>query len=88
MPTALEEFARETIEKLLKNLPAEKRLELVKELPAEKRLELVKELPAEKRRELVKEIPVEELVAGLSPEQRVQLVRKLKENGASGDMGH
>jgi hypothetical protein len=71
MASALEEFARETMDKLAERLPVEKRFELVQELPAEKRLELV-----------------EKLFAGLSPEQRAQLAKKLRDNGASGEKSH
>lgn len=36
MSNALEEFARETIDELLKELPLEKRLQLLKEVPVDK----------------------------------------------------
>jgi hypothetical protein len=68
MPTALEEFARETIDELLKELPIEKRLELLKELPVEKRLE---------------GLTPEQRVQGLSAEELFELAKKLKGNGAS-----
>ena len=45
MPTVLEEFARETIDKLLKELPTEK----LKELPIEKRFQLLETLSPEQR---------------------------------------
>jgi hypothetical protein len=68
MPTAMEEFARETIDDLLKELPVEKRMELVKELPVEKRLE---------------GLSPEQRVQGLSAEELFALAKKLKGNGTS-----
>jgi hypothetical protein len=68
MPDMLEEFARETIDQLLKDLPVEKRLEGV---PVEKRLEGV---PVEKRLE---GLSVDEQLAALSPQAREALARRL-----------
>jgi hypothetical protein len=73
MPDALEQFAEETIEELLKNLPAERRL---KGLSAEKRLE---GLSAEKRLE---GLSADDLLAALTPEARAALVDRLKESGS------
>jgi hypothetical protein len=83
MSNALKEFAREALDELLKELPAEKRLE---GLSAEKRLE---GLSAE---QILRAIPIEKLLQSLSPEQRVQglsaeelfeLAKKRRGNGAS-----
>jgi hypothetical protein len=83
MPDMLEEFARETIDRLLKDLPVEKRLE---GLPAE---QLVLRLSPEQR---VQGLSAEQRVQGLTPEQQVQglsaeqlreLADKLKGNGAT-----
>jgi len=75
MPNMLEEFARQTIDQLLKELPVEKRLE---GLSAEERL---KGLPAEER---LKGLSAEDLAKGLSPEMlRAALAEKLKGNGAT-----
>jgi hypothetical protein len=82
MPDKLEEFTRETIDHLLKELPVEKRLEGV---PAEKRLEGV---PAEKRLEglsaekRLEGLSPEEMLAALSPEIREALARLLKGKGS------
>jgi hypothetical protein len=73
MPDALEEFTRQTIDEILKKLPAEKRLE---GLSAEKRLE---GLSAEER---VRGLSPDELLAALSPEAREALLRRLKDNGS------
>jgi hypothetical protein len=54
---SLEEFARQTIDELLKELPVEKRLELLKAVPPE---------------QLVEAITPERLLKTLSPEQRVE----------------
>src|SRR5438045_2684514 len=67
MPDKLKEFVRETIDELLKSLPAEKRLE---GLPAE---ELRKRLPVEER---VKGLSAEELVKALPPETLEALIRQ------------
>jgi hypothetical protein len=92
MPDKLKEFVRETIDELLKSLPAEERLkglpaeERLKGLPAEERL---KGLPAEER---LKGLPAEERLRGLSAEELAKalppdileaLAGKLKANGAS-----
>lgn len=53
MPDMLEEFARETVDRLLKELPVKKRLE---GLTAEQLLEGLKELPPETRRELAEKL--------------------------------
>lgn len=82
MPDLLEEFTRETIDQILKELPDEKRLEGVsvekrlEGLSAEKRLE---GLSVEKRLEGVS---VDELLAALPPQTREALARRLKANGS------
>jgi hypothetical protein len=68
MPDMLEDFARETVDRLLKELPVTKRLE---GLSAEQRLE---GLSAEQLLEALKQLP---------PETLRELVEKLKGNGAS-----
>ncbi len=73
MPDALQQMAEETIKELLKELPAEKRLE---GLSAEKRLE---GLPAEKRLE---GLSPDELLAALPPETRAALAQRLKDYGS------
>ena len=92
MPDQLNEFVRETIDELLKTLPAEERLkglpaeELRKRLSPEERLE---GLPAEELRkrlspeERVKGLSEDELLKALSPETLEALARKLKANGSS-----
>jgi hypothetical protein len=77
MPTALEEFARETIDELLKELTVEKRLELVKGLSAD---QILNSLPIEKRLE---GLTPEQRVQGLSAEELFELAKKLKGNGAA-----
>jgi hypothetical protein len=78
MPNELEEFARETIEQLLKELPVEKRLE---GLTAE---QVLKGFPVEKRLE---GLSVEQILQGLSAAKRRQLAEKLKGNGEPGQPG-
>ena len=53
MPDMLEEFARETVDRLLRELPVEKRLE---GLTVEQLLEGLKELPPEMLRELAERL--------------------------------
>ncbi len=72
MPDILEQFAAETIDELLKELPVEKRL---KGLPAEERL---KGLSAEER---LKGLSLSEFLAELSEEKRAALAKLLKDNG-------
>ncbi len=74
MPDMLEEFARETIDRLLKELPVEKRLE---GLTTE---QLLQRLTAEQR---VQGLSAEQLVQGLPAETLRELREKLKGNGAS-----
>lgn len=73
MPDLLAEFARETIDRLLKKLPVENRLE---GLSAAERLE---GLSAEQRLE---GLSAEERLEGLSPEELRALAEKLRGNGA------
>jgi hypothetical protein len=81
MPDVLEQFAKETIEELLKEMPPEERLkglpaeERLKGLPAEERL---KGLPAEER---VKGLSADEILAALSPEMWKALGQRLQEIG-------
>jgi hypothetical protein len=81
MPESLEEFFRQSIDKLLKSLPAEelrKRLspeERLEGLPAEERL---KGLPAEER---LKGLSAEVLIRALTPEVLEALARQLRANG-------
>ena len=74
MGTPLEDFARETIDELLKELPAER---ILKAVPIDKRLEGV---PIDKRLEGV---PIDDLVKGLSPEMWRALREKIRETEAS-----
>jgi hypothetical protein len=74
MPDKLKEFVRQSIDELLRSLPAEERL---KGLPAE---ELRKRLSVEER---LKGLSAEEVVRGLPPETLEALVRQLKANGSS-----
>jgi hypothetical protein len=88
MSSALEEFARETMDELAKKLPLEKRLELLKDLPVEIRLELLKNLPVEQRLELLQELFGQQaLLEGLSREQRSELAKKLLANGPMSEGG-
>jgi hypothetical protein len=91
MADMLEEFARETINQLLKDLPVEKRLEgltpeqVLKAIPAEKFLEgltpeQLKAFPVEK---FLKGLSAEQLVRGLPAETLRELREKLKGNGTS-----
>ena len=83
MPDKLQEFVRQSIDKLLASLPAEelrKRLsteERLKGLPAEERL---KGLPAEER---LKGLSADEVVEALPPEILEALARRLRANGSS-----
>src|SRR5205807_10230978 len=72
MSQKLQEFVRETLDELLKSLPAEERL---KGLPAE---ELRKHLPPEER---LKGLSAEEVLRALDPATREALARQLKANG-------
>jgi hypothetical protein len=72
MPDALEQFAEETIEQLLKKLPAER---LLKRVSAEERL---KGVPAEER---LKDLSVDQLLAALPPEKSKALAQRLKDSG-------
>ena len=74
MAENLQEFVRQSIDKLLESLPAE---ELRKRLSPEERLE---GLPAEER---LKGLSAEEVVGALSPEVLEALARQLKANGPS-----
>jgi hypothetical protein len=74
MSDKLKEFARESIDKLLKRMPMEERL---KGVPAE---ELLKRLPLEAR---LKGLSAEDLINALPAETLQELVRKLKANGSS-----
>ena len=87
MPDQLEEFARQTIEEILRTLPA---AELRKHLSPEQRLEGLS--PEELRKRLSPEQRLEglspdELLAALSPEAREALARGLKDNGSSSQPG-
>jgi hypothetical protein len=82
MPDALEQFAEETIEELLKKLPAEKRL---KGLSPDERLEGLspdERLEGLSPDERLKGLSPDELLAGLSPETRAALAQRLKEEGS------
>ena len=72
----LEQLTRETIDELLKELPAEERL---KGLPAEERL---KGLSIQER---LKGLSVDDLLAALSAEKRAALAKLLREKGAASD---
>jgi hypothetical protein len=80
MPDMLEQFAKETIEELLKKLPTEERLkgvpaaERLKGLPAAERL---KGLSAEERLE---GLSLDDLLAALPPEKRAAFTKRLKDN--------
>jgi hypothetical protein len=74
MSEKLKEFVRQSIDELLRELPAEERL---KGLPAEERL---KGLPAEER---LKGLSAEEVAGALPPEVLAALARKLKANGSA-----
>jgi hypothetical protein len=88
MKDALQQMAEETIEELLKELPAEK---LLKALPAEKRLEglsteqRLEGLPVEKRLE---GLSTDELLGALSPEARAALAQRLKDYGSPPKTGN
>src|SRR5262249_16750991 len=84
MPDILEEFVRETIASLLKELPDEKRQEglsleeLLKGIRSKKHQdglspeERIKGIPRETIESLLKELPVEKRLEGLSPEERIK----------------
>jgi hypothetical protein len=74
MSDKLAEFARQTLDELLRTLPAEERL---KGLPAE---ELRKRLPVEER---LKGLSADEVLRALSPELRAALRQQLQASGAS-----
>jgi hypothetical protein len=74
MPEKLKEFVRQSIDELLKGLPAEERL---KGLPAE---ELRKRLSPEER---LKGLSAEEVARALPPETLDALTRRLRANGSS-----
>jgi len=68
MPDMLEQLAQETIEELLRTLPAEKAEKLIKRLSAEERL---------------KALSADELLAALYPETRAALAERLKDYGTN-----
>jgi len=74
MSEKLKEFVRQSIDELLRSLPAEERL---KGLPAE---ELRKALPVEER---LKGLSVEEMIRAIPPEKLEALTRQLKGNDSS-----
>ncbi len=78
MPDALQEFARETIEQLLRELPAE---QLLKGVPPKKRLE---GLSADQRLE---GLSLDDLLAALSPENRAALARRVRGDGSLAEEG-
>jgi len=92
MTDKLKEFARQTMDEILRNMSPEERLkglsaeELRKHLSPEERL---KGLPAEELRkhlspeERLKGLSAEDLLKGLSPETLEALVRQLKANGST-----
>lgn len=74
MPDLLEQFAKDTIDELIRELPAEKRLELLRQFPAEKRLE---------------GLSADELLKAMPLETRAALAKRLKEDGSLSDLnGH
>jgi hypothetical protein len=83
MPNKLEEFAQQTIEELLRKLPAEERL---KGLSPEQRLEglspeeLRKRLSPEER---LADLSPDEVLAALSPQQREALARRFRDPGSA-----
>jgi hypothetical protein len=83
----LKQLHRETIDKLLKEMPIEERLkgvpaeERLKGVPAEERL---KGLPAEER---LKGLSPDELLAAMSPETRAALAKRLKDAGSAPGAG-
>jgi hypothetical protein len=79
MPDSLEQlqqFAEETIEELLNNMPPE---QLLKRRPPETIDELVKRVPLE---QLLKRLSADDLLATLSPETRAALAQRLKDYGS------
>ena len=68
MPDLLEQLAHDTLERVLKELSVEKRLELLQEVPLEKRLE---------------GLTPEQRVQGLSPEELRALADKLQRDRAA-----
>ncbi|HTU89148.1 MAG TPA: hypothetical protein VMF69_03530 [Gemmataceae bacterium] len=82
MPDKLQEFVRQSIDRLLQSLPPE---ELRKRLSPEERL---KGLPAEELRkqlspeERLKGLSADEVVRALPPEILEALTRRLKANGS------
>ena len=81
MADMLEQFAREKIAEILKNLPAEERL---KGLPAEEVLKSFS--PAERVRGLSAE-ELLKVLAAMSPEMRQALARRLKDHESPADPG-
>jgi hypothetical protein len=87
MPFTVEEFNRQLVEEILRDLPMEKRLQMVKELPAEQLLESVpvekrlESVPVEKR---VEGMSADELLKALTPEVLAALRRRLQDDSASG----
>jgi hypothetical protein len=75
MSDKLKEFARETIAELLRTLPPEERL---KGLSPE---QVRKAVPPE---QYLDELSIDDMIAGLSPEKREALLRRLT-NGKSGE---
>jgi hypothetical protein len=74
MQTALEEFAQQTIEIFLKELPFEKRLEGI---PLDKRLEGIS------RDQVFEQLSRGDFLKSLTPEQRQEMLRLLLESGNS-----
>jgi hypothetical protein len=88
MPDKLEEFARETIDRLLEELPVEKRRE---GLSLDELLKLLKDLPIQKRpeglspEERLKGLSPDELLKALPRETLEELLRRMKDNGSPSD---
>jgi hypothetical protein len=78
MPDQLEEFARQTIDELLRKLPAEERL---KGLSPEERL---KGLSPEER---LADLSMDEVLATLPPQQREALARRFRDSGSASPPG-
>jgi hypothetical protein len=84
MPDLLEQFAQETIDALLKKLPAERRL---KGLSPDDLIAALQRLSPDDLAAALKRFSLDELLAVLSPEMRAALAQRLKESSPLPDSG-
>jgi hypothetical protein len=95
MPYTMEDFRRDYAREHFKDLTTQERLEAMRALPrearheflrglsADERRELLHDLSADERRELLRAMPLEERLAGLTPEEVQELIRRFQSSPPS-----